>query len=233
MDLGQWVFGKKVLLPMGRSRVDQDSRRFYANLTQEEAEHLPEFDDQMVADHAYEERVRGVYRRTPAPRIASEEALEDSAPLEASRPLDAEAPSRQAVQRQPVRTEQVEHREVHPVVPPTSVEPQGERIDYQREHVKPEVEVEDQPRPSHPTPQHSPKTVSSSGERLEPTISEGDRDSYSTQPEFRDQGGLDNPGSQPYNYDQDPSLYGLNERDHLILKLYEERLMANRRRPSS
>lgn len=234
MDLGQWVFGKKVLLPMGRSRVDQDSRRFYANLNQEEAENLPEFDDHMVADHAHEERVRSVYRRSPAPRVGPEEALEDSAPLEASRPLDAEATSRPPVQRQPVRTERVEHREVHPAPPPTPVEPPGQRVDYQREHVEPEVRVEyeDQPH-AYPTPQRSSETITGvSGTGVSGSGVSGER---LTQPDtLGREERLETDTVSPYNYDQDPSLYGLNERDHLILKLYEERLMANRRRrPSS
>lgn len=39
-------------------------------------------------------------------------------------------------------------------------------------------------------------------------------------------------GSEPetYNYQQDASLYNLNEQNHLTFKLYEERLIANKKR---
>lgn len=63
VDTGFWVFGKHVLLPMGRSRIDQNDRRIYAiGLTKEQAEQLPEFTDDLKIDDDYEERVRGVYR---------------------------------------------------------------------------------------------------------------------------------------------------------------------------
>lgn len=62
IDLGLWIFGKKVLLPVGHSRIDYDGRRVYVSLSQEQAEALPEFNDSMTVDYDYEERVRGVYR---------------------------------------------------------------------------------------------------------------------------------------------------------------------------
>lgn len=64
VDLGFWIFGKKVLLPIGRSRVDYDSDRVYAvGMTRQQAESLPEYDENMALDYDYEERVRGVYRQ--------------------------------------------------------------------------------------------------------------------------------------------------------------------------
>ncbi|RUT01026.1 hypothetical protein DSM106972_070320 [Dulcicalothrix desertica PCC 7102] len=71
VDLGFWIFGKKVLLPLGRAQVDSIEERVYTALTKKQAEDLPEFKDDTVLDYDYEERVRGVYR-TP---------LEASAPL--------------------------------------------------------------------------------------------------------------------------------------------------------
>lgn len=63
VDLGFWIFGKKVLLPVGRSRMDQGADRVYVTgLTKEQAENLPEFKSDMAIDHDYEESVRGVYR---------------------------------------------------------------------------------------------------------------------------------------------------------------------------
>lgn len=63
VDLGFWIFGKKVLLPVGRSRIDYNTNRVYAvGMTREQAEDLPEFDEDRILDYDYEERVRGVYR---------------------------------------------------------------------------------------------------------------------------------------------------------------------------
>lgn len=63
IDTGFWIFGKKVLLPVGRASVDYAQERVYASgLTKEQAESLPEYDDNMTLDYDYEERVRGVYR---------------------------------------------------------------------------------------------------------------------------------------------------------------------------
>jgi len=112
IDSGFWVFGKKVLLPVGRSRIDENEERIYAvGLTKEQVENLPGFNDLDRIDYDYEDEVRGVYR----PQVAQ----------------------------------------------------QPEDTTY-------------------------------------------DRDSY--------------------NYEQEPSLYGINELDHQTLRLYEERLVANKER---
>lgn len=63
LDTGFWIFGKKVLLPVGRASIDYSQERVYAKgLTKEQAENLPEYDDDMTIDYDYEERVRMVYR---------------------------------------------------------------------------------------------------------------------------------------------------------------------------
>ncbi|MEH2194971.1 MAG: DUF2382 domain-containing protein [Nostoc sp.] len=130
VDLGFWIFGKKVLLPIGRARVDYNVDRVYTiGLTREQAEDLPEFNERQTLDYDYEERVRGVYRQPTGSTL----------PLEASAPVDA-------TYQQPVAT---------------------------------------------PMPTYN-------------------RDSY--------------------NYEHEPSLFGLNEQDHQTLRLYEERLIANKRR---
>ncbi len=64
VDIGFWVLGKKVLLPVGRSRLDNEARRVYVSLSKEQAQALPEFNDSMSVDYDYEERVRGIYRPT-------------------------------------------------------------------------------------------------------------------------------------------------------------------------
>ncbi|MEH2302455.1 MAG: DUF2382 domain-containing protein [Nostoc sp.] len=66
VDLGLWIFGKKVLLPVGKSRIDSRANRVYAvGLTKEQAEKLPEYQEHTPLDYDYEERVRGGYR-TPS-----------------------------------------------------------------------------------------------------------------------------------------------------------------------
>ncbi|MEC4985387.1 MAG: DUF2382 domain-containing protein [Oscillatoria sp. PMC 1068.18] len=67
IDTGFWIFGKKVLLPIGNSRIDYDRGNVYAlTLTdKDQAEALPEYKDDMTVDFDYEERVRKGYR-TPA-----------------------------------------------------------------------------------------------------------------------------------------------------------------------
>jgi uncharacterized protein (TIGR02271 family) len=63
IDTGFWIFGKKVLLPVGQAKIDYNQQRIYAlNLTREQAETLPEYDDEMTVDYGYEEEVRKVYR---------------------------------------------------------------------------------------------------------------------------------------------------------------------------
>lgn len=82
VETGFWVFGKKVLLPVGRSRIDANAERIYAvGLTKEQVEQLPDFDDLERVDYNYEDRVRGVYNPeptvqpavTPQPRVAANE----------------------------------------------------------------------------------------------------------------------------------------------------------------
>jgi uncharacterized protein (TIGR02271 family) len=131
IDLGFWIFGKKVLLPIGRSHIDYDSDRVYViGLTREQAENLPEFDEHLALDYDYEEKVRGVYR---SPEYGNQPLL-SSASLESPTPVEASLAA---------------------------------------------------------TPTYNRDT---------------------------------------YDYKQEPSLFGLNDQDHQTLKLYEERLIANKKR---
>lgn len=139
--LGVGTIGKKVLLPVGRSRMNPNDDRVYASLTKEQANHLPELQEETAVDYDYEERVRGVYRpETTTSSVTPIVPLETSAPLEASTPL---------------------------------------------------------------TPAYSASTSESI-----------------SQPTTRD----------TYSYQNEPALYGMNATDHQTLKLYEERLVANKQR---
>lgn len=86
VDLGFWIFGKKVLLPIGRTNIDFSVDRVYTGLTKEQADDLPEYKEDMAVDYDYEERVRGIYRK---PRVEASAPIEAAAPLEASAPLEA------------------------------------------------------------------------------------------------------------------------------------------------
>ncbi|MDB9524846.1 DUF2382 domain-containing protein [Oscillatoria sp. CS-180] len=80
VDTGFWVFGKRVLLPIGRCIDDPESDRIYvADLTKDQVQNLPEYSDEMVLDYDYEERVRSVYRMASAERTAP---VEMSVPVE-------------------------------------------------------------------------------------------------------------------------------------------------------
>ena len=55
--------GKKILLPIGLSRIDYNTKRVYVDgLSKQQVERLPEYKDSMVVDYDYEEQVRGSYR---------------------------------------------------------------------------------------------------------------------------------------------------------------------------
>lgn len=129
VDTGFWIFGKKVLLPVGLVVTDATSRRVYArSLTREQVEALPDFSDLEKIDYDQEEAVRDIYR----PSVVTPTASAMAAPTN-SDVADATTP----------------------------------------DHID-------------------------------------DRDSYS--------------------YDRDATLYGMNDRDHQTLKLYQERLVANKQR---
>ena len=67
IDTGFWVFGKKVMVPMGRIRIDYDRHRVYVTgMTKEEVERMPEYDENRAIDYDYEEGIRNVFRPTAA-----------------------------------------------------------------------------------------------------------------------------------------------------------------------
>ncbi|MEG4801960.1 DUF2382 domain-containing protein [Microcoleus sp. ARI1-B5] len=64
IDTGIWIFGKKVLLPIGSARFDYGARRVYATglRSKAQAEQLPAYNELEPLDYDREEQVRGVYR---------------------------------------------------------------------------------------------------------------------------------------------------------------------------
>lgn len=79
VDTGIWIFGKKVLLPIGSARFDYGTRRVHATglRSKAQAEQLPAYNELEPVDYDGEEKVRGVYRNqdtaasTPAASTAT------------------------------------------------------------------------------------------------------------------------------------------------------------------
>ncbi|MDX2240906.1 MAG: DUF2382 domain-containing protein [Leptolyngbyaceae cyanobacterium bins.302] len=156
INTGVWIFGKKVLLPIGRSRISFSDRRVYADgLTREQVEQLPDFGETRTIDYDHEERVRGSYRQPSADRLNINDPIDRSASLDRSAALEQSAPLNTGATR------------------------------YDRDVVSPGI------------------GAAGVGAAY-------DRDTY--------------------NYDRDPDLYNLDDRNHQNLRLYEERLIANKTR---
>lgn len=63
IDTGAWVFGRKVLLPVGFIGMNYHQHRvFVRGLTKEHVESLPAYEHNMAIDYDYEEQVRNIYR---------------------------------------------------------------------------------------------------------------------------------------------------------------------------
>ncbi len=136
IDTGFWIFGKKVLLPVGKCHIDAKAKRINAiGITnKKQIEDLPEYHENKILDRTHEEQVKQVYN----PSVMK--SLEEPTVI---------APS-------------------YPTSPPV------EASDYA---------------------EHSTKS--------------------------------DRP---IYDYQQHPSLYNLDPDNHQTLKLYEERLVTNKKR---
>lgn len=80
VDTGAWIFGKKVLLPIGKAEFDTNDRRVYVRgLTKDQVENLPEYDRSKAVDYDQEESVRGVYRE---PMASQSTAVSGTTPVE-------------------------------------------------------------------------------------------------------------------------------------------------------
>ncbi|NJL83114.1 MAG: DUF2382 domain-containing protein [Chloroflexaceae bacterium] len=81
IDSGNWMSGKRMLLPVGRAKVDRNRDRVFAIglHNRRQVEQLPEYRDAASINRTHEEQVRQVYRTV---------ALEDSTSVEASLPVE-------------------------------------------------------------------------------------------------------------------------------------------------
>ena len=144
IDIGWWIFGKKVLVPIGRCRIDSNDRKLYvADIdSKKEAKRLPKYHDSMVVDYDYEERVRSFYR---TPSVEASIPVETSLAVENSLPVETNAAIAPSTDKQP----------------PVSI------------------------------------------------------------------------NRENYDYEREPSLFEIDERDSQTIKLYEERLIASKQRHKS
>ena len=62
VDTGPWIFGKKVMLPAGVIQsVDSDDEKIFVNRTKDEIKNAPEFDDSLIRDRPYRDRLGSSY----------------------------------------------------------------------------------------------------------------------------------------------------------------------------
>jgi hypothetical protein len=62
VDTGPWIFGKKVMLPVGvLTAVDHDDEQVFVNRTKDEIKNAPEFDDSMRNDEKYRTELGSYY----------------------------------------------------------------------------------------------------------------------------------------------------------------------------
>lgn len=169
INTGAWIFGKKVLMPIGRARINYNDRRVYVDgLTREQVENLPEYDGSAPVDFDYEERVRGVYRNDTGVGMGTTgyagTGADSMTPVETNASLDT---------------------------PVALTDTDISRTDVTRRNVDRDI-----------TPV-------------------GRRDVVDTPMSY---------SRDDYRYENDRNLFDLNDRDHQNLRLYEERLIANKQR---
>lgn len=62
IDTGPWIFGKKVLLPVGVvDRIDTAEETIFVNRTKDEIKNAPEFDESRYRDAQYRDEIGGYY----------------------------------------------------------------------------------------------------------------------------------------------------------------------------
>jgi uncharacterized protein (TIGR02271 family) len=65
IETGFDTLGKKILLPIGLSRINYAAQRVYVDgLSKQQVEMLPDYNENLAVDELYEEKVRGVFRST-------------------------------------------------------------------------------------------------------------------------------------------------------------------------
>jgi hypothetical protein len=68
VDTGVWIFGKKVMLPAGVIRdIDLDTEMIFVDLTKDQIENAPEFDETTYREQSYRNELGEYYGRRAAP----------------------------------------------------------------------------------------------------------------------------------------------------------------------
>jgi uncharacterized protein (TIGR02271 family) len=71
-------YGKKILLPIGLSRINYPAKRVYVDgLSKEQVEHLPEYQESTIVDENYEEKIRNIYRVTVGDGISERTTVQN------------------------------------------------------------------------------------------------------------------------------------------------------------
>jgi stress response protein YsnF len=199
---GIWMFGTKVLLPIGRSRVDYDTHRVYAiNLTKAQVEALPEFTDGMTVDFDYEDRVRQLYRPSSSFSVFDSSGV-GYAGYETGPPAPTDTPISSGVGYAGYETGP-------PAPTDTPISSGAGYAGYGT---------------GSPAPTYAPTSYGVGYDGYENALPTPVR---APSPDTEHSAAVDHCDS--YTYQQDPSLYETNNQNHQRLKLYEERLVANRK----
>jgi hypothetical protein len=62
VDTGPWIFGRKVMVPASFiSRIDENDRRIWVNLAQDQIKEAPEFDESSLQNAAYRDELATYY----------------------------------------------------------------------------------------------------------------------------------------------------------------------------
>src|SRR6266496_2833571 len=65
VDIGPWIFGRKVMIPAGIVRdVDPDTQTIFVDRTKDEIKNSPEYDESKREDPAYREKLGSYYGPT-------------------------------------------------------------------------------------------------------------------------------------------------------------------------
>jgi hypothetical protein len=62
VDTGPWIFGRKVVLPVGAvQRIDHEQRKVYVDRTKDQVKHAPEYDPDTGDSDTYRQRLGDYY----------------------------------------------------------------------------------------------------------------------------------------------------------------------------
>jgi hypothetical protein len=66
VDTGPWIFGKKVMLPVGViDHIDVEEQKVYVNRDKETIKNSPEFDEKTYQEQSYRDQLGGYYGGLP------------------------------------------------------------------------------------------------------------------------------------------------------------------------